>query len=115
YVRSVRGGSVDDQSQLVRAALTTAGLVPEEVANGASAAQAWAGVLEVVAGELAGACGEPREWAESARSAVVDGIDRAMRVLGAARAPLLVAQQEAGLWRRAGVRSEEHTSELQSR
>ena len=96
---------MDDRSQLVRAALTTAGLVPGEVANGASAAQAWAGVLEVVAGELAGACGEPGQWAESARSAVVDVIDRATRVLGAARAPLLVAQQEAGLWRRPGVRS----------
>src|SRR5690606_16089211 len=105
YVRSGRGGSVDDRSQLVRAALTTAGLVPGEVANGVSAAQAWAGVLEVVAGELAGACGEPREWAESARSAVEAGNDRAMRKWGGARAPLLAAQQEAGLWRRPGGRS----------
>jgi len=97
---------MDDASRLVRAALTTAGVVPgREDERPAGRAHAWAQVLEVAALELAAAAREPEGWAEAERSQVVDAVDRVSRVLGAARAPILVAQEEAGLWRRPGVRS----------
>ena len=63
------------------------------------------GVLDAVCREVEAACRQSETWTESARSEVIDAIDRAVRVLGAARAPVLVAQEDAGLWRRPGVRS----------
>ncbi len=75
------------------------------VVGGADAAAAWAGVLEIAARELAAVSAAPDAWPDSARSLVVDAVDRTTRVLGAAKAPLLVAQERAGVWRRPGMRS----------
>ena len=91
----------------LRVALVAAGLVPE-VGTGASAAElaaAWARVTESAAAEVGSASVGPEQWSESERAAVVDAVDRTARVLEAAKAPVLVAQEQAGLWRRPGVRS----------
>ncbi|MDQ2625221.1 MAG: HNH endonuclease [Actinomycetota bacterium] len=68
-------------------------------------AAAWAGVLEVAALELARHSSAPEEWSDATRGAVVDAVDRTARVLVAAKAPVLVAQDRSGAWRSPGVRS----------
>src|SRR5690554_3282908 len=72
---------------------------------GPAAASAWAQVLGVVAEELVAAARDSRRWPESARARVVKQLDHASRAVTAAKAPLLVAQEDSGLWRRPGGRS----------
>ena len=78
-------------------------------------AAAWAGVLEVAARELAAASAAPGEWSDAALAVVVDAADRTARVLDAAKAPVLVAQERSGTWRRPGVRSFEAHRASQNR
>lgn len=62
-------------------------------------------MLEVAARELAATSTVPGAWSDAARCLVVDAVDRTTRVLGAVKAPLLVAQEQSGTWRRPGMRS----------
>ena len=71
----------------------------------ARAAAVWAGVLEVAASELVKVTASASSWSEDARTVVMGHVEGAARALTAAKAPVLVAQEAAGRWRRAGVRS----------
>ncbi|NLF03918.1 MAG: hypothetical protein GX593_02750 [Actinomycetales bacterium] len=115
--------STDDLPARVRAALVGAGILGSGSAGvgivsddgapvvgvaldeGRESAAVWAAVLEVAASELAGVTRSASSWSEASRTQVVDAVDRASRSLTAAKAPILVAQEDAGLWRRPGVRS----------
>ena len=107
--------SVDVLAPRVLRALADAGILPvatdtaggreASVADGAAAAAVWAGVLVVAAEQLAGVTGSSQSWSDAARAHVVEDLDRATRVVGAAKAPVLVAQEDSGSWRRPGVRS----------
>lgn len=114
---------MDEQSARIRLALVSSGVVPggqpsragrsdahsvtgaSDAADDSDVAAAWGGVLEVAARELAAASSSPSEWPDAALSVVVDAVDRTARVLDAAKAPVLVAQERSGTWRRPGVRS----------
>ena len=95
------------ESTSLRRVLAAAGIVPESSAGSSAVdvAAAWARVSEAAAAEVGSASSTPEEWSESERAAVVDVVDRTARVLEAARAPILVAQERAGMWRRPGIRS----------
>lgn len=104
-----------ERSQPLRAALATAGLLPVEGATAATRARRWGEVLTTAAAELVAACREPGAWDDADRAAVLEAIDRSSRALAAAKAPILVAHDEAGAWRRPGVRSFEAFRAAQSR
>src|SRR5690606_13262198 len=82
-----------DAATPARASVGTLSVASDTADSGWAAA--WAGVLEVVARELAAASAGAEGWSDAARSRVVDAVDRTTRVLGAAKAPLLVAQEQS--------------------
>lgn len=103
----------DDLAPHLLRVLREAEIVPGPPADGdapprareASVAAAWADVLAVAATELAKVTVSPDAWSEDARARVIRLVDQAVRAAGAAKAPVLVAQEESGSWRRPGVRS----------
>ena len=95
------------ESFSLRSVLVAAGIVPgtDPGSSAAERAAAWARVVETAAAEVGSASVTPERWSEAERSTLVDAVDRTARVLEAAKAPVLVAQERAGMWRRPGVRS----------
>ena len=100
----VPGGLADDGGSH-----TPGGEQPGALGSGVdddvSAGAVWAAVLVVAAERVAASTQSSKGWSDSHVSRVVEDLDRASRVIGAAKAPLLVAQEASGTWRRPGVRS----------
>lgn len=78
-------------------------------------AERWSAVLEVAAEQLAAATHDSQTWSEEARSRVVERVGRATRIAAAAKAPVLLAQERSGTWRRPGMRSFEAHRAAQDR
>ena len=90
----------------VRHALNSVGIVASGTdMDPGEAAPLWAAVLEVAAEQLAATTHAPGDWSEQTRTRVIEHVGRATRVAMAAKAPVLLAQERSGTWRRPGVRS----------
>lgn len=89
----------------LRRALDDVRIVGAASDSPSSDAEQWSTVLEVAAEQLAAATHESQTWSEEARSRVVERVGRATRIASAAKAPVLLAQERSGTWRRPGMRS----------
>ncbi|NLF04830.1 MAG: DUF222 domain-containing protein, partial [Actinomycetales bacterium] len=76
---------------------------PEADAQGD--ARAWARVMVTAARELRAACQDAKAWAPDVHVEVMSAFDEASRVLAAAKAPVLAAQEASGTWKAPGVGS----------
>ncbi|NLF03614.1 MAG: DUF222 domain-containing protein, partial [Actinomycetales bacterium] len=61
--------------------------------------------LEAAAEYVAKAAGEAQAWTPEGRARVLAALDSASRTIAAAKAPLLVAEEASGSWRKPGVRN----------
>lgn len=94
-----------DVASALRRVLDDARIVGATSDTPSSGAEWWAAALEVAAERLAATTHDSQSWSEEARSRVVERVGRATRIAAAAKAPVLLAQERSGTWRRPGVRS----------
>ena len=99
----------------VREVLADSRIVAVASDTPSTAAEQWATVLEVAAEQHATATRDAQQWPEAARARVVERVARATRIAEAAKAPVLLAQERSGTWRRPGMRSFEAHRAAQER
>ncbi|NLF03887.1 MAG: hypothetical protein GX593_02595, partial [Actinomycetales bacterium] len=84
--------------------LRAAACFPPE-ADSQGDARAWARVMVTAARELRAMSAEAKAWSSDVHGEVLAALDETARVMTAAKAPVLAAQEASGTWKAPGVGS----------